>query len=323
MITIIEYDKPQKKLTVHENVDWREFQSDPSHLYWWDLNAPTAEEAEALAGYFRFHPLAIEDCLADIQYPKVDFYETYLYLLIHGVDVDRTREEGFAPKEIDIFLGTNFLVTFHKKETRSVSEVLRRSRENSPIFEYGLDFVLYSILDILVGNYMPVLEELQDEIDTTEDTLFENPKSDVLRKILSQKRTLLKLKKTIFPQREVINHLARNEHQLIARQTQFYFRDVYDMLYRMAEMTESFRDVTTAMIETYLSTVSNRLNEVMKALTLITTIFMPLTVITGIYGMNFKYMPELNSKYGYPVVLGVMVVVGVGLFTYFRKRNWI
>ena len=323
MITIIEYDKQEKKLIAHENVDWTAFQSKTDNLYWWDLNSPNAEEIGCLAGHFRFHPLAIEDCLADIQYPKVDFYESYLYLLIHGVDVDRTLEEGFAPKEIDVFLGPNYLVTFHKKDTRSVGEVLRRCRENSPIFEYGLDFVLYSILDILVENYMPVLEELENEIDTAEETLFQDPRPEVLRSILTLKRTLLKLKKTIFPQREVLNHLARNEYQMISRKTQFYFRDVYDLLYRMSEMTESFRDVTTAMIEAYLSTVSNRLNEVMKALTLITTIFMPLTVITGIYGMNFKHMPELNSKFGYPIVLGVMVLVGGGLFTYFRKRKWI
>lgn len=323
MITIVEYDKQQKKRIVHENVDWREFQSDPDHLYWWDLDAPTAEEAESLAGYFKFHPLAIEDCLADIQYPKVDFYESYLYLLIHGVDVDRTREEGFAPKEIDIFLGPNYLLTFHKKQTRSVTEVLRRCKENAPIMEYGLDFLLYTILDLLVSNYLPVLEELENEIDQTEQQLFDNPEQEDLRTILMLKRTLLKVKKTIFPQREVMNHLARNEYRFISRKTQFYFRDVYDTLYRMSEMTESFRDITTAMVETYLSTVSNRLNEVMKILTLMTTIFMPLTVITGIYGMNFDFMPELRWKYGYFLVLGVMIVVGGGLFIYFRRRRWI
>ena len=323
MITIIEYDKAEKSLIVHNNVEWREFQSDPANLYWWDLNAPTPEEAECLGGYFNFHPLAIEDCLADIHYPKVDFYETYLYLLIHGVDVDRTHAEGFAPKEIDIFLGQNYLLTFHRKETRSVSEVLRRCKENAPIFEYGLDFVLYTILDILVTNYLPVLEELEDEIDETEQELFADPDKDDLRRILNLKRTLLKLKKTIFPQREVMNHLARNEYQLISHKTQFYFRDVYDTLFRMSEMTESFRDITTAMVETYLSTVSNRLNEVMKVLTLITTVFMPLTVITGIYGMNFDFMPELRWKYGYFLVLGLMALIGGGLFTYFRRRRWI
>jgi magnesium transporter len=323
MITIIEYDRKKKALAVHERVDWRRFQSDPEKLYWWDLSSPTPEEAECLSGYFKFHPLAIEDCLADIQYPKVDFYETYLYLLIHGVDVDRSQAEGFAPKEIDIFLGPSYLVTFHKKETRSVSEVLRRCKDNSPILEFGLDFVLYSILDILVSNYMPVLESVEDEIDKTEQRLFEEPGKDDLREILGLKRTLLKLKKTIFPQREVLNHLARNEYQFITRKAQFYFRDVYDMLYRMAEMTESFRDITTAMVETYLSTISNRLNQVMKALTLITTIFMPLTVITGIYGMNFDYMPELRWKYGYFAVLGVMAALAIGLFTYFRRQKWI
>lgn len=323
MITVVEFDKGPKRLIIHENVNWKEFLSNPENLYWWDLDAPTEEESECLAGYFNFHPLAIDDCLADIQYPKVDFYDSYLYLLIHGVDVDRSSAEGFVPKELDVFLGQKYLVTFHKKEMRSISQVMRRCNENTPIFEYGIDFVLYTILDILVANYLPVLEEVENELDKTEQELFEDPKSTVLRRILNLKRTFLKLKKTIFPQREVMNHLARNEYQFITRKTQFYFRDVYDMLYRMAEMTESFRDITTAMVETYLSTVSNRMNEVVKALTLITTIFMPLTVITGIYGMNFDNMPELRWKYGYFLVLGVMVVVGGGLFTYFRHRKWI
>jgi magnesium transporter len=323
MITVVEYNKQQKKLTVHDNVDWKQFRSDPENLYWWDLSSPSEEESECLAGYFNFHPLAIEDCIADIHYPKIDFYETYLYLVVHGVDVDRSEVEGFSPKELDIFLSQTYLLTYHRKEARSIAEVLRRAKENSPIFDYGLDFVLYSILDILVTNYLPVLQDLEDQIDQAEDDLFEDPEPADLRKILTLKRTLMKLKKTVFPQREVMNHLARNEYQFITRKTQFYFRDVYDMLYRMAEMTESFRDVTTALVETYLSTVSNRLNEVMKALTLITTIFMPLTLITGIYGMNFENIPELHWKYGYFFVLGIMILLAGGFFTYFRHRKWI
>jgi len=323
MIRIIDYNKTQKQLVVHENVNWKEFQSEPQHLYWWDLHMPAPEEMECLSGFFQFHMLAIEDCISDVHYPKIDFYESYLYMVIHGVDVDRSESEGFTPKELDIFLGQDYLVTFHKKETRSVNEVFRRAKVNAPIFEYGLDFVLYMILDILVTNYLPVLQDLEDQIDETEEQLFDEPKPSDLRKILTLKRTLLKLKKTVFPQREVMNHLARNEYQFISQKSQFYFRDVYDMLFRMTEMTESFRDVTTAMVETYLSTVSNRMNEVMKALTLITTIFMPLTVITGIYGMNFEHMPELRWKYGYFAVLGTMLLVAAGLFHYFRRKKWI
>jgi magnesium transporter len=323
MITITEYDKQAKRITIHENVNWKNFQADPQHIYWWDLDSATLEEQEALAGHFKFHPLAIEDCVMDVNYPKIDFYETYLYMVLHGVDVDRSQAEGFAPKELDIFLGPNYLVTFHKKPMRSIEEVLRRAKENSPIFDYGLDFVLYTILDIMVTNYLPVLVDLEDQIDEIEEELFESPDPSDLRKILMLKRTLLKIKKTVFPQREVMNHLARNEYQFITQKTQFYFRDVYDMLFRITEMTESFRDVTTAMVETYLSIASNRMNEVMKALTLITTIFMPLTVITGIYGMNFEHMPELHWKYGYLMVIGSMVVFAGGLFTYFRHKHWI
>jgi magnesium transporter len=323
MITIVEYDKKKKRLTIHENVNWREFKSKPEHLYWWDFNESTEEENQSLADYFHFHPLAIQDCIGDVHYPKVDFYETYLYLVIHGVDADKSEVEGFAPKELDIFLGHDYLVTFHKKPARSIAEVLRRARENSPIFEYGLDFVLYTILDILVSNYLPVLEDIEDELDQTEEILFQDPDQSVLRRILDLKRTLMRLKRTIFPQREVVNHLARNEYQLVSRKTQIYFRDIYDMLYRMSEMTESFRDVTSAMVETYLSTVSNRLNEVMKVLTLFTTIFMPLTVITGIYGMNFQHMPELTWHYGYYLVLGFMALTFLTMILYFRHKKWL
>ena len=322
MITIVEYDKEQKQLNVHSDVNWREFQLKTNHLYWWDLGQPDVDAEAILSEHFHFHPLAIEDCLADIHYPKVDYYETYLYMVMHGVDVDRSEVEGFAPKELDVFLGKDYLVTYHRKDARSVAEVLRRCKERTPIFEYGLDFVLYSILDILVTNYLPVLESIEDELDDCEELVFERPEPDVLRKVLSMKRTLMRLKKTVFPQREIINHLARNEYEFVSSKTQAYFRDVYDMLYRMAEMTESFRDVSTALVETYLSTVSNRLNEVMKFLTLFATIFMPLTVITGIYGMNFAHMPELQWRYGYFVILGFMAVVTTVLMIYFKWKKW-
>jgi magnesium transporter len=323
MITVVEYNKEQKQITVHEHVNWKNFKTIPEHLYWWDLSTPTREENDLLSERFKFHPLAIEDCIAEIHYPKIDFYENYLYLVVHGVDVDLSEREGFAPKELDIFLGKDYLVTYHDKEARSVNEVLRRCKENTPIFEYGLDFVLYTILDILVANYVPVLESIEENLEEVEEIIFGNPEQAALKDILAIKRTLMRLKKTVFPQREVINHLARNEYEFVQPRTQAYFRDVYDMLYRMAEMTESFRDVSTAMVETYLSTVSNRMNQVMKVLTLITTIFLPLTLIAGIYGMNFQYMPELHWKYGYPFALGIMVIVAMSLVGFFKWKKWL
>ena len=323
MITVVEYDKPQKKLTIHENVIGPQFTMNADHLYWWDFNTPSHEENRILSDKFHFHPLAIEDCVADIHYPKIDFYETYLYLVVHGVDVDLSEKQGFAPKELDIFLGQNFLITYHKKDARSVTEVMRRVKENSPIFDYGLDFVLYSILDILVANYVPVLDSIEEQLEEVEEVIFDRPEQAALKDILAVKRTLMRLKKTVFPQREVINHLARNEYQFVQPKTQAYFRDVYDMLYRMAEMIESFRDVSTAMVETYLSTVSNRMNEIMKVLTLFSTIFLPLGVIAGIYGMNFDYMPELHWKYGYPFALGLMLLVALSLIGYFKWKKWL
>lgn len=322
MITIVEYNPQNKQSTIHNNVNWRTFQSTPDHLYWWDMNEPTPDEIASLSEHFHFHPLAIEDCVSDVHHPKIDYYETYIYMVVHGVDVDRTKELGFAPKELDIFLSKTYLLTFHLKPMRSISEVLRRVSEKAPILEYGLDFILYTILDVMVDNYLPVLDDIEEQLDECEEELFTNPTPEVLRKILSLKRTLMRLRRTIFPQREVINHLARSEVQFVQPKTQAYFRDVYDQIYRMAEMTESFRDLSTALVETYLSTISNRLNEVMKVLTLFATIFMSLSVITGIYGMNFQNMPELTWKYGYFVILGIMGIVTLGLLFYFKRKKW-
>lgn len=323
MITVFEFDPARKELTVYENVDWTAFQSKDDLIYWWDLAAATAQEADVLSGKFHFHPLAIEDCIANIHYPKVDYYDSYLYMVVHGVDIDRSEIEGFAPKELDVFLGPKYLVTYHKNPSRAVAEIRRRCKEKAPIFDLGVDFVLYNILDVLVTNYLPVLESIEEELQHSENEIFSNPTPDLLRYILQLKRTSMRLKKTVFPQREVINHLSRNEYQFIHRRTQVYFRDVYDHLYRMAEMSESFRDMSTAMVEAYLSTVSNRTNDIMKVLTMITLILMPLTVITGIYGMNFDFMPELRWRYGYFMVLGFMVVVVLSLITYFKKKQWL
>jgi magnesium transporter len=323
MITVFEYDPEGKDVAVYENVDWTKFELKNGFTYWWDLQAPSKEEVLVLSKLFHFHPLAIEDCLGDVHYPKVDYYETYLYMVMHGVDIDRSEIEGFAPKEVDIFLSQGQLVTHHKNPSRTIAEVRRRIKEKAPLMEQGVDFVLYSILDILVTNYLPVLESIEDELEESEDAIFTNPDPQVLRTILALKRTVMKLKKTVFPQREVINHLARNEYEFIQKRTQAYFRDVYDHLFRMAEMTESFRDMSTAMVETYLSNLSNRMNEIMKFLTMITLILMPLTVITGIYGMNFDHMPELRWRYGYYGVLGTMVVVVLALVTYFKKKKWL
>jgi magnesium transporter len=323
MITVVIYDKQTKNLTFHENVDWRKIELKPDHLYWLDLFNLTDDETQLLSEKFRFHPLAIEDCLHDVHYPKVDYYESYLYLVVHGVDIDLQNSEGFVPKELDVFLGENYLITYHEKEFRSINDVMRRAREKVPLFEFGVDFVLYSILDVMVVHYLPVLEATENDLETAEEKIFTNPKPDVLREILQLKRNVIRLKRTVFPQREVINHLARNEYHFVHKRTQAYFRDVYDHLYRMAEMTESFRDMSTAMVEAYLSTVSNRMNEIMKVLTTITTIFMPLTVITGIYGMNFHHMPELEWRYGYFAILLVMLVVALSLIFYFKRRKWL
>jgi len=214
MITIVDYDRNQKTIQIHENVDWRKFVLNDHSLYWWDLFQATAEEAACLTQYFHFHPLAVEDCLADVHHPKVDFYDSYIYVIVHGVDSESIDEAGFIPNEIDMFLNHQCLVVYHKKPSRSIQELLRRCKENAPIFEYGIDFVMYSLIDLLVRNYEPVLDDLADEIDATEEDVFSHPEPNVLKNIFRLKRVLIRLRKTLSPQREVANHLARNEYQL-------------------------------------------------------------------------------------------------------------
>lgn len=322
MITVVEYHPQEKKQQIFESVNWRTFQTKSDCLYWWDLDDPNEDETAVLSEFFHFHVLAIQDCVAEIHYPKIDYYESYLYMVIHGVDPDLSREEGFAPKELDIFLSKTYLVTYHNKKMQSIAQVMERLKKDSPIFDHGVDFVLYCVLDLLINGYLPVFDELEDEQDHMEEMIFKAPKPPLLRRILHTKRTLMLLKRTIFPQREVINHLARSESDIVQPKTQIYFRDVYDMLYRMAEMIESFRDVSTAQVEMYLSAVSNRMNEIMKVLTVAATIFGPLTVLTGIYGMNFKYMPELEWRYGYLMVLGLIVVISGSMIAYFKHKKW-
>jgi magnesium transporter len=180
MITIVDYDPETKHLTILEQVDWRKFEAKQNHLYWWDLEDASPEETAVLSQHFHFHPLAISDCIGDVHYPKVDFYGTYLYMVIHGVDADRSEIEGFVPKELDIFLGADYLLTYHKLPMRSIGEVHRRCKEDSPIFAQGTDFVLYTILDVLVSNYFPVLDGIEDQLDQIEEAVFDKPKPELL-----------------------------------------------------------------------------------------------------------------------------------------------
>jgi magnesium transporter len=299
------------------------FGESPETLHWLDLESPTPEETAVLERPFGFHPLAIEDCLSEINHPKIDDYESYLFIIVHGIHRD-APEELLVTRELDTFLGPNFLVTYHRGPMRSISHARELCEKClMATMPKGVDFLLHQILDQLFEHFMPVLDAIEDHIQLTQVQVFENPTRETLDSIFRLKNQVLHLRRTCTPQRDILSRLARTEFSVVSRKAAFYFRDVYDHVYRIVEVAYSYQDLVQSTLDAYLSAVNNRLNETMKRLTVIGALLMPLTVITSLYGMNFKFMPELEWRYGYPLVLGLMATVSLGLVYWFKKKQWI
>ena len=298
------------------------FLKDEEETIWVDFETPTDNESEVLSTVFNFHPLAIEDCIAESHLPKLDDYGDYLFLVVHGARRGDTPGT-FNTVDVNFFVGKRYLVTFHPGHTRSIDQTKERCQKNTQILSKGSDFLLYEIMDRLVDNYFPILDDFDVVIDELEYQAFHNPTRATFDRIFSLKRDVTALRRITAPQREIFNRLSRDSFAVISRRAAPYFRDVYDHLFRISDLAESYKDLGTGLMEAYLMVVSNRLNETIKVLTLIATIMLPLTLITGIYGMNFEYMPEIKWRYGYFYVIGIMALVGLGLLFYFRKRRWI
>jgi magnesium transporter len=321
MITIIAYSKKEGLRAGLPTEQLMSLLADLGNTVWIDLEAPTAEEATLLSRDFNFHPLAIEDCVAETLLPKIDDFGDYLFMVFHGSRA--ATAQAFDTVEINFFLGDRYLVTYHDEPSRSIARTKDRCMKMGPAITQGADFLLHDILDGLVDNYFPILEQFDKTIDEIEEEVCGHPDKAVLNRIFDLKRDVMRLRRVTGPQRDILNRLSRDSFRVIRDKTAIYFRDVYDHLARMTEWSESHRDLISGAMEAYLSSVSNRLNEVMKVLTIFTATLMPLTLITGIYGMNFDYMPELRSRYGYYGVLIIMLGVMVGMFSYFRRKKWI
>lgn len=298
---------------------------DESNFVWVDLEAPTrAEEDEILAGVFQFHELTIEDCRLDYNQPKVEAFPNYLYFNLHGV-MQTTNSRNFSTKEIDIFLGKNFLVTYHHQPFQSIESIKKSLIVNPLACQRGGAFLLHQILDKLVDLYIPVIEDFDSYMTTLEDRIFRLKKSSnrVLAEIVKLKRNLIRLRRISSLQMDILYRISHGEFPQIDQELLPFYRDVYDHLARVSALSESYREIAGSLMDTYLSILSNRTNDVMKALTLLSAIMLPLTVITGIYGMNFENMPELKWEYGYFYTLGVMAVVVIFMFTLFYVNGWI
>jgi magnesium transporter len=295
----------------------------PDARIWVDVSAPIGDAENAIVrDIFKFHPLAIEDCFEQRAHPKIDEYDRYLYLITHGLSASATAESA-EPVELDAFLGSNFLVTHHADTSRSVAAVMEQVTRTGILLSHGPTAVLHAILDRQVDGLELVLDNIEARIETMEDAVFARPRNAQIASLLSVKRNILELRRWTGKQRDVVLRLGRREFALISAEDALLFRDVHDHLVRINDLLEGFRDMLTSIQEAYLSVVSNRTNDIMRFLTLFSTVMLPLTVVTGIYGMNFDHMPELHSLHGYPMVLVLMLVIAGSMLLYFRHRGWL
>jgi magnesium transporter len=300
---------------------------DEAGLLWVDFEAtPPAEDEPILRDIFGFHPLAIEDALQENHVPKLDDWVDYLYIVLHAILFDKGKDDYLDTLELDIFLGRNFMVTHHDQPIRAIDSMLANIQRDDRPLRNGADHLLYRLVDTVVDNYMPIVEALDEEIDRKEDEIFSEPTSRTLEEIFALKRAVLTLRRILAPQREVVNKLARDDYAVIDTRDRIYFRDVYDHLVRLYDITESVRDLLSGTLDTYLSVINNRMNDIMRTLTVITTLFMPITFVTGFFGMNFfssdHPLTTWVQRPVFLVILALMLLTPVGMFFWMRRRGW-
>ena len=297
----------------------------PNGFIWVSLeNSDEAEINSVLTDVFHFHPLSVEDCLSHgYQTPKVDDFTDYIFMIAHALRPD-SNLESLETMELNIFIGTNYLVTCYRDDAMPpIDSVWHRLDRDNRLYLHGPDFLAHAILDSLVDDYMPILDEMDEQIEWLEDQVLATPEPKTLERILNLKHTVMSLRRIISPQREVINRLTRDEFPQIDRQSRIYFRDIYDHLVRIQDLSENIRDIVSGAMDIYLNSTSLRLNVIMKALTIVSTIFLPLSFVAGVYGMNFHYMPELSWKWGYLFVWLIFLSILAAMIWYIRKNRWL
>ena len=290
---------------------------------WIDIAAPSVPESLLLSDTFRFHPLSVEDAMSALEFPKVEAYDGYLYVVLHGLDY--SKGEDFGTHDIDFFLGRNFLVTVHDGNSRSIQEIRDYCPRNHVILGDGPVALFHRIVDRLIDRYLPEVEEFEEWMDEIEKAVFSGtPTPDLVRDILDLKRQVSALRRIAIPQRDVIGRLARREFTDISSEMAYRFRDVYDHIVRLNDEAMMLQDRITGVLEAHLSSVSNRLNQIMKVLTVVATIFMPLTLLSGIWGMNVP-LPHFpgGETTQFWWVIGLMVGLTAAMLTLFRAKRWI
>lgn len=290
-------------------------------LLWLDLGDPMSHELDDLAARYGFHELAVEDCRHHLQLAKLDYYDDYSFLIINSTHYSEKPCEVNV-REIDAFIGTDYVVTVHDGPSRAINEIEKRLVLNARHFERP-DQVLHSIIDIVVDRYLPTLDHIGDTIDKVEDALLIKPDVALLETIFDLKRGLLQFRRAVAAQRELLNMLIRDDTRFIQREMRIYFRDVYDHAVRAMDLVETYRDLLTGGLDIYLTQMANRTNDVVKALTILATIMLPLTLITGYFGMNFEYMPLLKDPNGIWYATAGMLIIAGSMLLFFKLKKWL
>jgi len=307
-------------LNIEEAINYKETDS----VTWINVDGlKYTDKIENIGKQYGLHPLVLEDIVNTTQRPKIDEYDDYLFVVLKMLYYD--KDENIIIEQVSFVMGENYVITFQESEGDVFDSIRERLRlANGRIRGLKSDYLMYALIDAVVDNYFSIIETLGNKIEDLETDLFAgNAKENINIDVQQLKREILKVRRAIFPLREIINRIEKGEHKLIHKRTITYYRDIYDHLIQVSENIDIYREMIWSLMDMYMTTISNKMNEVMKVLTIMSSIFIPLTFLAGIYGMNFEYIPELKFRYGYFVLLGVMILLFIALLFYFKRKKWL
>ncbi|MGG3470710.1 magnesium/cobalt transporter CorA [Neobacillus pocheonensis] len=306
-----------KKNELIKDLDMMKVISGDFKWFWIDFDQPTEEEVELLRDPLSFHPLAIEDCIHRLQRPKLDYYGDYAFFVTQALN-----QETLIREEVNFFLSGQYIVTFHHKPSNEINDVWNRIHSATNHKKWDPSHVLYNVIDKMVDNYFPLVYQIEDRLSEIDENSKGRSMEVLLEDLFDIRHHLLSLRHTITPMRDLIYRILNSQRMTDIQGKLVYFSDIHDHLLKLAEMIEANRELTTDIRDSYISLNSHQTNHVMKVLTVITTIFMPMTFIVGLYGMNFRYMPGLTWKYGFFTTIAVMILVAIGMSMWFKKKGW-
>jgi len=317
------YTKGSTTVDERSPADLPKLIEDPNVIFWVDLCGRDPAHDTLLTDVFKLHPLVLDDMFLDAPQPKVEDFGDYLYLVVHGLDRNAEQPDNIETIELDLVIGPRFILTHHPTTLRSTDTVETEIKRSAKLFAKGPSFVAHAILDHLSDHYKPLMERFDDEIELLEGRVLKDASASVVGEIFEVKRSLAKIRRVASHQREVVQRLARGEFDLIEESALPFCRVFAEHFVRGTDLADSYRDIVGSILDMYMSVQGQKLNEIMKVLTLMSTIMLPMTFVAGIYGMNFEFMPELRMKYGYYGAIAAMITIAVGLLLWFRKRKWI